>query len=255
MLKCKNCGAEYDSAFLQCPQCGSSKHEDTEAPKENNLIGSLVSILVIFALLGIIGYGAYLLYNPITEGPTITDLPLDEFESTTTSTTTKTTSSTTTTINYNRTTTVPVSSNGTEVDAGDFKVTVPFGYSYTIGNIPQTVAPTQSATGVCITNKSNSNEQYCIGIQNSNISVNSSNEQQVNDMLSKSNYTNLMNQRLHGKLIYYALSNKPKISGYMEGFALTNKGSKSVVVGFIMMGSNLTEENTSVMMDIINTVK
>lgn len=248
MVVCSNCGAHYSEEFLQCPQCGSAKRITEAEDKNNNSpIGFLVTLAVVLFLLGIIGYGIYFLYNPVRDDNIISDI--ENIDITTTTNEQQSRTTTTTVPRSTTTTTKLVGTEGT-----------PLGVSHTYTR-------PEGFVGMGITEEekqkygfddnvdcfSKDSEHYCLGIrENSNISINSANKEQVNGTLHEFGFSDLISTRLYGSTYYYYY----RVDGErIMGGLLKNKGSNMVILSFDKVGSEVNEENMTTAVGIVNSLK
>ena len=247
MVVCKNCGAHYTEDFLQCPQCGSTKRI-TEAEEKNNNspIGFLVTLAVVLALLGIIGYGVYFLYNPVKDDNIISDIENIDITTTTNESKTKTTAETTT--KQKVTTTALV---GTETTLGSHTFVIPTGFTYTEFSEEYKKQYQIPGDAICMTD--NASEQYCVGIvDNKNFYINSENRDEVNGPIKEAGFSEVISARLYGSTYYYYY--KPEGDSVTGGF-VKNKGSYVVLSSFKVPGSEVNESTMEKLVSIIGTVK
>lgn len=246
MFVCKDCGAHYNSEFLQCPQCGSTKRvTESEEKNNNSIIGTIISIAIILGLLGLIGAGVYYLLNPFVPASPISDI--DYIDTTTTSSNiTRKTNSTTTKITT--TTTKLVGSEGQVI--GSHTYTIPEGFTlldfssidYSSFNMP---GDTQ-----CIS--SSDLEQYCIGIKDNYVfSFNSSNMKEANETLAAGGFSELIKAQFYGKTYYYAYM----VSGdQIVGGLFKNIPNAAVTAVFSIHASTVDEESLYKLISIINSI-
>ncbi|MBR6073305.1 MAG: hypothetical protein IKP76_03175 [Bacilli bacterium] len=66
---CSNCGHEYSSELIHCPECGTNE----TIIKRGNFIATIIFLVVVLSILTIIGFGIYFALNPVDQGPAVTD--------------------------------------------------------------------------------------------------------------------------------------------------------------------------------------
>lgn len=248
MVVCSNCGAHYSEEFLQCPQCGSTKRI-TEAEEKNNNspIGFLVTLAVVLFLLGIIGYGIYFLYNPVKDDNIISDI--ENIDITTTTNEQQSRTTTTAVPRSTTTTTKLVGTEGTALGAR-YTYTRPEGFVGMVitEEVKQTYGFDENVD--CFSKDS---EQYCLGIrENTNISINSTNKEEVNGLLHGFGFSDLISTRLYGSTYYYYYK---KDGEKIIGGLLKNKGSNMVILSFDKAGAEVNEETMSTAVGIISSLK
>ena len=253
MVVCSKCGNHYNEEFLQCPQCGSSKRI-TEAEEKNNnsVIGFLITLAIVLALVGIIGYGVYYYLNPVSEGSATSDLDPNLFPTEpTTVANTKETTTTTIQVKSTTTTTKLIGTEGTPLGT-NHTFTMPEGY--TLYNPSQEQLAKNNLTdtdGVaCITNNVS---VYCITIvENGNMSVNSSNKEEINSRLHEQGFSDMITTRLYGNQYYYFY----KITdGNLDGGLYRNKGTNMLFGSFQTPGEKVDEESMATLVSILASIK
>ena len=263
MFKCKDCGAEYNKNFLQCPQCGSSRRADVEEANSHindGIVGTLMSLLIVLGLCGLIGYGVYLYLHPFEEGPAMSDLDESEFTTTTSLPISKSSeeiSTTTAKGNYvPRSTTTTSKLTGSERTFGGHTYIVPDGYipavqfkqTYDIGII-------SSVTYDCIMKNDDPSVVYCLSINDGYyVTINGTNQDALNELSKQQGYTEWINKRLYGRSMYYVTDTKSP-EGMIRGALGTNKNQTAVLMTFSMYGNELNEETGLLLTQIINSIK
>ena len=250
MVVCSKCGNHYNEEFLQCPQCGSTRRiSEAEEKNNNSVIGFLITLVIVLAFAGLIGFGVYLFLNPVTEGPATSDLDPNLYP---TETTTTTGSTTTTTIST-RTTTTTTKLAGTEgQQLGNHTYTLPDGYKVFVPSQEALSAYNITATDnmTCL---SSASDEYCIAyLEGTNMTLNNTNKEQVNSVLTASGYSEMISIRLYGSSYYYFYKNEgDKISGGLY----KNKGSDMLFGSFAIKGDKVDEESMSTLVSIFASMK
>ena len=247
MYTCSNCGNEYDTKYLQCPQCGCVRSDIKNAQmhdKRTERIGAIIAIVFIIALIGIIGYGVYLLLNPFRDGPTITNIA----STTATTTTTEETSSTSTTT---RTTTTKYA--GSESKIGSHSFVLPEGYVIT-GNSNGIEIPTSyNADGSSIyIQKGEETPIYFAIIDKTSFKYNEENKKDMDALFASHGYGPLKVDRLTGKLCYYAIKEADGASNVVMYY---NRRSNLVITTYRLEGTTVSEDSIKTILDIISTIE
>ena len=264
MHKCSSCGAEYNSNFLQCPQCGSSRY--TEVIKKSgyeSAVGVIITLIIVLGLSGLIGYGAYIYMHPFDDGPIITDLDPNDYTTTTTTTTTVASTSGTTTSGGNgslsarstiaRTTTVKL--EGQPYSNNSHVLTVPNGYSVSsdYASMPYNYQDVVGADAILLVNNSNKSINYSINTKSGNYLSDNSLKTYLVDSLDSLGFNNIIPVKLYGRSYYYSIEKETKVNGYTNGVLLMSKDNKTIFATFSIPTSEINEESMLLLTQIINT--
>ena len=245
---CSKCGAEYNSNFLQCPQCGATRYEEaTPETGGNKLVGAIISLVIIGGLIGIIAYGVYILYHPYVEESATSDI---DWSTISTEPTTTIRQSTTAQGGSS------IDTNGTKVAYQGHEVIIPVNYDYTAkleGDTEYVLK--DSETAICISNKDDLGEHYCFGLMPENYSINASSTSTINKRVNISDYDDIKTIRLSNGSYYYGLKKQQNSNEYVEGLIIYNKGANSIYNEFSIKGTELTKTNSTVIEQIFNNYK
>lgn len=248
MHTCSNCGTEFDTKYLQCPNCGCTRGDITNAAshdKRTETIGGIIAIVFIIVLIGLISYAVVLLLHPFEEGPTVFGVTDDE-------TTTTTIESTTTVSTTTRSTTTQIPGEQTMI--GSHSMIVPTGYTVSpAGNIYNFIN-NYEFNMVNITNANDINDVYSIGIvDKTSFKLNKETKETINQQLTQNGYSEIYSDIFGGRASYYASAQVGE--GRYRILMYYNKGSNLVLAVFYANTSKLKNENVKFVYDIIATIK
>ena len=251
---CSKCGAHYSNNFLACPQCGNSRFEvEMQETTGSKIFSGLVSVLLVGALLGIIGFGVYFLYNPITEGDVITDVDWEANGISTTLASSKNSNSTsapTTGETTTRSTTTALV--GETYSHNGQSITLPNGFKGS--TMDGSSLGYSSIEFLCATNNSDSNNQYCFNVMKGyNFSARGTSLEQLNAQLKSMGMTEVVNGKFNNKSFYY--SYKKLDDGYIFMQIYMNKGSNYINASGQFKAEEINDESTATFISILNTYK
>lgn len=246
MHKCGNCGAEYNSNFLQCPQCGSSKYEEIEKNSAGeSIVGVIISFIIIAGLIGLIAYGWYVYKHPHEEGPVMTDLNSDDYTTTTTETTTTISRSTSSTTS--RTTTTKAV--GEVYNSNGHSITLPEGFYGQTVNSSDIIGDNQ----ICAFNSQEALNFYCFSIKEG-FNVNpSTNKRELDALATSKGYSELQTNRFNGYLIYYFYKNST--NNYKDIIVYYNKGTNVIMSTVSIKTNEINSESMKTFTNILGTYK